>query len=86
MITRRRRPARVVAGVLAAVALLLPSGVAVAADEDPSPGAWPTISQPDTDSKADPVPAGWPAVTKPEDSGSRTDPAPPAWPGPQEDS
>ena len=84
--TRRTRPgagARALWGVLAAVMLLMSSGVAVAA-EDPVPVPWPAVHKPDTGGNlVDPAPTGWPVVTPPESSGNGIDPAPQQWPAPQ---
>jgi hypothetical protein len=78
------RGARALAGVLAAAMLLLaPSGVAVAA-EDPVPVPWPAVDKPDSGgTQIDPVPISWPGVGKPETTGNGTDPGPQQWPAPQ---
>ncbi|TDD24815.1 hypothetical protein E1218_15845 [Kribbella turkmenica] len=72
-----------VAGVLTAL-LLVPSGVAVAAD-DPDPVQWPTIELPTTTGgAADPAPISWPPVDPPEaNSGTGADPQPQSWPAPE---
>jgi hypothetical protein len=81
--TWRSAGARALGGVLAAMMLLVPSGMAVAA-EDPVPVPWPAVDKPDTGgTAADPAPAAWPAVSKPETGGNGTDPAPQQWPAPQ---
>ncbi|WP_433163792.1 hypothetical protein [Kribbella sp. CA-247076] len=69
---------------LLGVLLVVPSGVAVAAD-DPDPVQWPTIEVPAaTGGAADPAPTDWPPVEPPEGStGTGTDPQPESWPAPQ---
>ncbi len=82
--TSRSRGARALAGALAAALLLVPSGVAMAA-EDPVPVPWPAVDKPDTGgTQTDPGPIGWPSVGKPETTGNGTDPGPEQWPAPQQ--
>ena len=75
-----RRSARVVVGVLAVVAVLLPSAQAVAAD-DPGPAKWPEVAKPDAGgNQSDPGPVKWAAINPPQNNGSGNDPKPVKWP------
>ena len=74
-----RRSAWAVAGLLAVVAVLLPSAQAVAAD-DPGPAKWPEVAKPDAGgNQSDPGPVKWAAINPPQ-NGSGNDPEPRKWP------
>jgi hypothetical protein len=78
-----RRLVRAVGSLLAAATLLLPSGIAAAAD-DPEPLGWPEVQKPDTGGdQSNPAPGAWPQVAKPDTTGSGADPEPFSWPAPQ---
>lgn len=72
---------RFLAGAVALLTLAAP--VAVAAEDDPAPTAWPTIAKPATSESgtSDPQPETRPTVARPE-QGSDEDPTPPTWPVP----
>jgi hypothetical protein len=76
---------RPLAGLVAALTLLLPSLPAAAAGDDPAPQSWPTIENPGASggSANDPKTVDWPEITKPDNS-TANDPKPSDWPTPEQ--